>query len=451
VGRLVSAISGSAPPPQEEPLVGRPTLARRVYYGIRNPLRRLGLHNAAKRLIGIERAAHLLEAMVLDVADPPAPIRAIEPIVNALTVPPAVALPERGVNVVGYFSHPTGVGEVARALSAALTAQGLPVASVDVSAPGEPATGPYNSILMCVNADMMPRVRETLGSGAFQGRRTVGFWHWETECFPREWRNRFTLVDEIWVASDFVRRAVAPLSPVPVLTMGLPVTICPPAAVGRAELGLPPGRFLWLFAFDMRSSVERKNPAAAVAAFRRAFGCASRAAHLVVKANHMDEYPEAAARLCAEVEAVGGTLIARTMDRSELAALYAACDGYVSLHRSEGFGLTIAEAMALGKPVVATGYSGNLAFMSPENSFPVGYRISTIEQTIGSYYRAGDQWAEPDVAEAADLMAAVVSHPAEAQRRGARAASDLRAQFAPAVIAQAMASRLDVLWHAAHA
>jgi glycosyltransferase involved in cell wall biosynthesis len=447
-GRLSRALWGEGPPPQEELLVGRPTLSRRIYYGIRNPLRRLGLHHAAKHLIGVERATRLLEVMVLNVAEPRAPIRAVEPIINAL-VAPAVALLEPGLNIVGYFSHPTGVGEVARALSAALITAGMPLAQLDVSATGQLAASPYDSTLLCVNADVTPDVRAALGPGALHGRRTVGFWHWETERFPREWCNRFALVDEVWVASDFVRRAVAPLAPVPVLTMGLPVALCAPADLGRADLGLPSSRFLWLFAFDMRSSVERKNPAAVVAAFRRAFGAGSPSAHLVVKANHLDEYPEAAAQLREAVEAVGGTLIGRTMGRPEVAALYAACDGYVSLHRSEGFGLTIAEAMLLGKPVVATGYSGNMEFMRPENSFLVGYRLCTIERSIGSYYRAGNQWAEPDVAEAADLMAAVVSDPGEAQRRGARAAADLRARFAPDIIARAVAERLDVLRHAA--
>jgi glycosyltransferase involved in cell wall biosynthesis len=439
---------GSGLPPQEEPLVGRPSLSRRVYYGIRNPLRRLGLHTAAKRILGIKRATWLLESMVLDVAEPPAPIRAIEPIVNALTAPPAVALPEPGVNIVGYFGQPTGVGEVSRIVAAALVDRGVPLARVDVSAGLDAVTAPYDSTLLCVNADMTPNVRDALGAGVFHGRRAIGFWHWETEQFPRAWRNRFSMVNEVWVASDFVRRALAPLSPVPVLTMRLPITVCPSPDVTRADFGLPGGRFLWLFAFDMRSSIERKNPLAVIEAYRRAFG-ASRAAHLVIKVNHLDEYPEAAARLRAEVEAVGGTLISRTLDRRDIAALYAVCDGYVSLHRSEGFGLTMAEAMALGKPVVATGYSGNLEFMSRENSYLVGYRLTTIEQAIGSYYRAGDVWAEPDVGEAADLMAMVVSDPAEAACRGARAAAEIRAQLAPDVIAHAVADRLDVLRRAA--
>ncbi|MBC8078371.1 MAG: glycosyltransferase [Chloroflexales bacterium] len=441
-----SAVRRLTMPLPEAPLVGKLTFSRRLYYAFRNPLRRLGLHTALKRVIGLDRVMWLLNTMVLDAADPPAPVRAIQRAVTNFTDAPAtLERPAPGLNIVGYLSHPTGVGEVARSVAAALANVGMPLARIDVSAePPLAAVGPYDCTLMCVNADMTPYVRQSLGPGPFHERRTIGFWHWETSRFPREWRSHFALLDELWVASDFVRHTLAPLSPVPVLTMRVPVLVYPAQHVSRANLGLPDERFLWLFAFDAHSYIVRKNPSAVIEAYRRAFGATSASTHLVIKAHHIEAYPEEAAQLQAEVAAVGGTLITEVMDRSRLAALFFACDGYVSLHRSEGFGLTMAEAMALGKPVVATGYSGNLEFMTPTNSYLVNYQLVNVDPPSGMY-KADHEWADPDVDHAASLMATVVHDPHEATCRAQRAAADMRHQFAPPVIAQTITDRLDIL------
>jgi len=217
----------------------------------------------------------------------------------------------------------------------------------------------------------------------FQQRYTIGFWHWESSSFPREWHDRFALLDELWVASDFVRNTLAPLVSIPVRKMHIPIIITRPAVVCRSSLGLPEDRFIWLFVFDMQSYIERKNPHAAIEAYHRAFGARAHHTQLVIKAGHLEDYPDAAARLSADIESVGGMLIRHSMKRSELSMLFAACDGYLSLHRSEGFGLTLAEAMMLGKPVVATGYSGNMDFMTASNSYPVDYHLVELDATTG--------------------------------------------------------------------
>lgn len=436
----------SITPLPEVPLVGKPTFSRRLYYACRNPLRRIGLHAPLKRLIGVDRVVWLLNTMVLDAADPPAPVRTLERVANVFAAAPVMAGPPTGLNLVGYLTHPTGVGEVARSVAAALTEKDVALKHIDVAMePIVPPTGVlYDSTLMCVNADMTPLVRQALGPDLFHGRRTIGFWHWETSRFPREWHNHFSLIDELWVASDFVRHTLAPLCPVPVLTMPVPVHVCPSPGVNRASFGLPDDRFLWLFAFDARSYIARKNPEAVVEAYHRAFGAASKHTHLVIKAHHIHEYPEAAASLHAVVAAVGGTLITNAMERGTVAGLFAACDGYVSLHRSEGFGLTMAEAMALGKPVVATGYSGNLDFMKPTNSYLVNYDLVHIDPP-SAVYKAEYEWAEPDVDHAASLMAAVVDHPHEALHRARHAAQDLSSYYAPSVVAHTITERLATL------
>jgi glycosyltransferase involved in cell wall biosynthesis len=176
--------------------------------------------------------------------------------------------------------------------------------------------------------------------------------------------------------------------------------------------------------FDMHSYVERKNPHAVIEAYRRAFEPRARQTQLVIKASHLEAYPDAAARLSADLESVGGILISNSMNRSELSMLFAACDGYLSLHRCEGFGLTIAEAMVLGKPVVATGYSGNMDFMNASNSYPVRYRLTELDRDHGPY-RRGTHWADPDLDHAAELMRQVFEQRGDARQKGITAAADI--------------------------
>jgi glycosyltransferase involved in cell wall biosynthesis len=425
-GPLVASLKRFQPTPlPEAPLIGKPALSRRVYYSIRNPLRRLGLHQVLRRWIGQDRVMRIHAAMVLRSAATTPLTRFRQPRTDIFT---ALPMPARGLNLVGYLEHASGVGEVARALLHALEVVGYPVVGIETPAsyalrPSAQA-GPYTCNLLCVNADMTPHVKRSLGTAFFQQRYTIGFWHWESSSFPLEWHDRFALLNELWVASDFVRDTLAPLVAIPVRKMHIPITTTKPAVVCRADLGLPDDRFIWLFAFDMQSYVERKNPYAVIEAYRRAFGSRGRQTQLVIKASHLEAYPDEAARLRAALESVGGTLISRSMNRSELSMLFAACDGYVSLHRSEGFGLTMAEAMALGKPVVATAYSGNMDFMTAANSYPVRYQLIELDRDHGPY-RRGTHWADPDLDHAAELMQQVFEQRDDARQKGRTAAADI--------------------------
>jgi hypothetical protein len=359
-----------------------------------------------------------------------------------------------GVNVVGYFNAELGVGEAARQIIAALDVSGVPVLPVHSGAPSLSRQGhafaqfdhrdaqfPVN--LICINADMLPDFANRAGERFFAGRYSIGMWFWEVSRFPNEWHGSFDLVDEIWAPTAHIADALTPISPIPILTMRVPVQI--PAIVPRSriELGLPEG-FLFLFSFDYLSVFERKNPLAVVEAFSRAF-LPGEGPSLVLKCINSEHDPAGHERLVvAAAERADIHIIDRYVSPSEKDGLTAACDCYVSLHRSEGFGLGMAEAMYLGKPVIASGYSGNLDFMTEENSLLVDYRLVPVGPGAPPYPADGE-WAEPDVEHAAKLMRLVFDERDAAVALGERAAEDIRQTHSPMVVGELMNARLEHL------
>jgi hypothetical protein len=227
-----------------------------------------------------------------------------------------------------------------------------------------------------------------------------------------------------------------------VVTFPLPVEVPQATSVTRANLGLPEDRSVFAFVFDFYSTVERKNPDGLVEAFCRAFE-PDDGAFLLVKSINGDKFPEQLRRL---EEAAAERPDIRVVDGfvpAEHVRAYAAlADASVSLHRSEGFGLTLAEAMAHGKPVIATGYSGNLAFMNEGNSYLVPYTLTELEDDVGSY-PAGSIWAEPDLDEAAELMRRVVAQPHEARERGERGRRTIEERHSLRATAAFLAERLQ--------
>jgi SAM-dependent methyltransferase len=356
-----------------------------------------------------------------------------------------------GVNVAGYFQAVLGVGEAGRGVVEALRAADVAVAPIALQAsrsPQDRALGPdaadaarYPLNLICVNADVLGAFADEVGPDFFADRYSIGLWWWEVSTFPERWASAFEHVDEVWVGSQHVADALTPLSPVPVVRIRQPVARPAPAAVDRAALGLPDGP-LFLFSFDYHSVFERKNPLAAIAAFTRAFPAGSGPQLVIKSINH--EYDEANhERLrAAAAERPDVHLIDRYVSREERDAITAACDCYVSLHRSEGFGFTVAEAMALGRPVIATAYSGTMEFTTRHNSFLVDYELVPIGPGADPYPADGE-WAEPDVEQAAALMRAVLEDPAEARRRGERAAGDIAERHSAQAAGQVMAARLQ--------
>ena len=198
-----------------------------------------------------------------------------------------------------------------------------------------------------------------------------------------------------------------------------------------------------MFVFDVHSHLPRKNPLAVIEAFRRAFR-PSEPVRLILKCVNAESDPMGFATLLDRAAGAAIDIHSGYVSADDVSSLMSSCDAYVSLHRSEGIGLTIAEAMGLGKPVIATGWSGNTDFMDVSNAFPVGYRLVELEENVGPYH-AGEVWAEPSIEQAAELMRFVVDHPDEASARGRAARETMQRDYSEERIAELVRQRLAII------
>ncbi len=359
-----------------------------------------------------------------------------------------------GVNLIGYLTAESGVGESARSMLRILKAAGVRVNAIDfrvgnVSRMGEAVAetvklDELHAInLFHVNADQMFVARESLGASLFEGRYNVGCWAWELAEFPREWTPALGLVDEVWTLSSFAQQAIARKAAVPVLRV--PCSVEAPAPVAdRTRFGIAEGEIAFFAMCDVLSVPERKNPLGVIAAFRRAFPGNERV-RLFIKLGNVEFQPELHARL-REVTRVDARIVPLVgyLARPELWSLMASVDCFVSLHRAEGFGLGMAEAMACGKAVIATGWSGNVDFTRPGNALVVDYSLVALERDLGPY-RRGQRWAEPDLASAAEAMRSVAESADLRARLARRGLETVAQELSPAALAPLVRQRLSLI------
>ncbi|SHI56198.1 Glycosyltransferase involved in cell wall bisynthesis [Roseomonas rosea] len=330
---------------------------------------------------------------------------------------PAPALP---VTVAGYFKAATGLGAATRRLAAGLREQGLAVGEADLTGPlRQGPAGPRpvvppgpGTLLVHVNGPMLPWALLSLGRGAVAGKRVIGVWNWELPVLPADWNRGFAACHEIWAGTEFVADACRRPGGPPVRVVPYPMPRPAPSALGRTDFGLPDGAFVTLAVFDATSSLARKNPLGAIEAHARAFS--DDPGHILLLKTHGTA--QAGLSWAAVAEAAAARPNVRVMDaslsRGDLWALMAASDVLLSLHRSEGYGFAIAEMMELGRPVVATGWSGNMDFMQGPGCLPVGYRLVPARDPQDTYEMPAACWAEPDPEEAAAALRRVAAEPA---------------------------------------
>ena len=352
-----------------------------------------------------------------------------------------------GFDLIGYAHSESGLAENMRALARSCVASDIPHTLIDIELDGDgeannPTLTPPNALepafkrqIICVNPDAMAVVAHHEGTGAFTSAYKIGYWFWELEKLPATWMHMAGSMQELWAGSEFVRKALASAVSIPVYKV--PTSILPPQPsrpYARSEFGIADDDFVFLFSFSYWSFIARKNPWAVINAFRQALPPSITRAKLIIKTIHSEKFAQQSAALHAL--AAGDpriVFIDHSLSRDQVMGLQHACDCYVSLHRSEGFGLGMAECMALGKPVIATAYSANLDYMNEANSLLVDYSLIAVK--ADEYPDAQQQvWADANVESAARNMRALFDDQALRARLGSAAKDFMQTHFSPAAV-----------------
>ena len=334
--------------------------------------------------------------------------------IRAVALAPA-ANGSEPVILAAFFRTHLGIAQTARMLAGALRASKVDVRRLDCSelVPHEKTEAAVESsdlpsggtLVFCVNPPELYKLFRHHGPDICAGKRLVGYWWWELDKLPADWRRWAAAMHEIWVSSKFLHELFTRELPGKIVRL-VPLPIAPPAPshLTRADFGIPADRFTVLTAFDLQSGRVRKNPEGAIEAFRRAFPDLG-AAHLVVKVTGAAGAPQDAAKLrnlVADIPNV--TLIDRFLPAADLSALIGQCDALLSLHRAEGLGLFLAEAMWLGRPIVATGWSGVLQLIDDSHAMLVRFKKVPVRPGEYAWVPAGAHWAEPDLDHAAECL-----------------------------------------------
>ena len=360
-----------------------------------------------------------------------------------------------GINLCGFIQGDFGLGEAARLLAETLQASGVPFTIVDYHGAKEHTYQNhqwdakitnefmYNTNLIVVNADGLADFVENVAPEVLKNRYNIGFWYWELPEFPPAWKSALQFVDEVWTASDFTTESVRAITQKPVKTIPCCITQTAEAGLSRADFGLPEDAFLFLMMYDARSFSARKNPQGAVEAFLKAFEN-NAAVHLLLKVNAPPDWDGDDALLASLASHQNIHILVETTTKERLNALICLCDAFISLHRSEGFGLGPAEAMYWGKPAILTDWSGNKIYMKEDNCCPVSYEIIEIDKDYGPY-KKGNHWAEPNLDDAAEKMRRIVEDKEYYHTIAKNGKSTIRMDFSPYAIGKQVLDRLTEL------
>lgn len=365
---------------------------------------------------------------------------------------------EKGVNIIGYSRAEFGLGEACRLAAKSFQAVGIPFCIVNF--PYSPARQNdltwkhkevekpiYQTNLFMINADQLYYYyrKNLLKRHWFHHRYNIGYWHWELPEFPSFWRRSFHIINEIWTPSKFTADSIGKKTSKPVVIMPHGVSLELASNFNRKYYGLPLNSFLFLSMFDMHSTSVRKNPIGAIESFKKAFNEQDLSVGLVIKVNNASDFPDELEKLNRLIKGYQNIYILNKIySRQEINGLINSTDCLISLHRSEGFGLPMAEAMYLGKPVIATNWSGNVDFMNKNNACLVDFTLSNIDSNYGPYQK-NQHWAEPNINEAVEYMKKLVSGKKFVHNIGEKAKLEIEKQLNHQIVGEKYKFRLQDL------
>jgi glycosyltransferase involved in cell wall biosynthesis len=367
---------------------------------------------------------------------------------------PVLLKNEAGINIIGFLSASTGLGNAAHNSTQALQTTDVLVNSINFESGRQSKKNKtldlerssafkFDINLIHINPPEYQELWRQFGTSLT--RYNIGVWYWELTDLPDHWLKCFDVLDEIWVASRFVQETIQKKSPIPVIKMSPSIQVELNLSLIRKDFNLPDDTFLFLSAYDVHSVSERKNPLATINAFKRAFTARTMDVGLVMKVRNSNHDREFINQIKREISGYPNCyLIEESFSKIKFNTLLNLVDAYISLHRSEGFGLIPAESMFLGKPVVMTNWSGNTDFMTPDNSCGVNYRLVPVKPGV-PFYEAGKLWADPDISHAVDLMQSLFYNRAYYQKISSNAKEYIQYNLSPQKIGIAMKQRLQTI------
>ena len=360
-----------------------------------------------------------------------------------------------GVNIVGYLDRQSGVGAVGRAMVRLFDDAGIPHSSIAYQRTDNPALGAppethqrieFATTIACVNGDQIANLRTDHPELFQPGCKVIGYWFWELSTVSGGPPVAVDAVDEIWAATSFMAHAFEGHG-APVRTVPLPIEEPRRSGATRDQLGPlaeAGDRFVFGVVLDHLSVTARKNPLGAITAFTQAFAPDEGPLLVIKTINGETCWREHEELLAAAAQRSDITIWDTHLPIDDHYAFIGNLDALVSLHRSEGLGLHLAEAMWMNVPVIATRYSGNLDFMDDSCAFLVDADLAPVGALGGWVYPAEASWAQPDLDHAAALMRRVYDAPAASKRISDAALLRMKHQPGRQEVAELIASLVGI-------